>query len=152
MALVSRNRMLSIFRSSGAAAGLGVAGAFATFGTTGGAGAGFAATLATAGGLVGDGWGDALGGATGTLGGAAAGGLVTAFGSSVAARAGASGTSLVATGEAVATGSVLCACCNPQQPAANTHVKAMTVRTANNVAAQSSINLSGSGTTDRTCA
>jgi hypothetical protein len=146
--------MLSNFRSSGAAAGLGVVGAFAACGTTAGAGAGVAATLAAA-----DGLGDGLGGATGRLGGAVVGGLVTAFGSGVAADAGAgagagasgtSATTVAAGGEMVATGSEFCACFTPQQPAAKTHATATPVRIANNVAARSIISLSGSGTTDRT--
>jgi hypothetical protein len=150
--------MPSIFKSSGAAAGPGVVGAFAACGTTAGAGAGVAATLAAAGGL-GDGLGDGLGGAAGMLGGALVDGLVTAFSSGVAAGAGAgadagasgtTATTVVAAGGTIGTGSGFCACFTPQQPAAKTHAKATTGRFANNVAARSIIGLSGSGTTDRT--
>ncbi len=175
MALVSRNRLLSNFKSSGAAAGLGVAGAFATCGATAGAGAGIFATTAggvddglgaTAGGLVGvvvgalgtaaRGAGAGATGAIGWIAGAAGNsafgsGIATGGGAGVGAGAGTSATTVVAGGETVATGSVFCACFTPQQPAAKTHAKATIVRIAHNVAARSIITLSGSGTTDRTC-
>jgi hypothetical protein len=166
--------MLSNFRSSGAAAGLVVVGAFAT----GGAGAGI---LATAAGGVGDGLGadagmltgvvvGALGtaargtgaGATGGIGWIAGAAGNSASGSGVAAGAGVGAgdsgasattvTTVTAAGATVATGSDFCACFTPQQPAAKAHAKATTVRIAHNVAARSIITLSGSGTTDRTCA
>jgi hypothetical protein len=78
--------------------------------------------------------------------GAGAGAVAGASGA-----AGTSATTVIAAGGTVATGSDVCACLTPQQPAAKTHAKATTVRIANNVAARSIISLPSSGTTDRTC-